>query len=343
MSDTDIDSSAYVEVRTFTSGHCDTVNVLSFSPDGTYLASGGDDCSLLVWNVLRERLIFRILFNGPVSCIVWHPIHADTLIVGCDDGKIVQMYDFTLVGVEQHDIRIGVRSEVHCLEYDARTRCLAIGIGNEVHVTREQDRNTYSGDIILPAPPDHGRPDDDENRLRAVSVHFINDGQQVVVLYLVHGIICYSVQNGEQLWAIASPEVSRIGSSALSSDGKALIAYSFDRGVHLYSLVSHNDNPIGTYKLEQAPRTKHRVQVAFVQKDRGIVCGTTTGSVCMWYRESREIFQKLHHAGSCSASLARIYIATGSVEQGQATKIKLWRAKMSEFLSAVSSFLPDTV
>nr|VWO95109.1 Kinesin motor protein [Ganoderma boninense] len=136
-------------------------------------------------------------------------------------------------------------------------------------------QDSYSGDIVFPAPSDHGSQADEENRLRAVSVHFINDGQQVVVSYLVHGIICYSVQNGDQLWAITPPEVSRIGSSALSSNGKFLIAYSFDSGVQLYSLTSHKNEPISTYKFEQAPRTNHRVQVAFVQKDRGVVCEDT--------------------------------------------------------------------
>ena len=41
--------------------------------------------------------------------------------------------------MDQHDIKIGVRSEVHCLDFEARTRCLAVGIGDEIHITREQE------------------------------------------------------------------------------------------------------------------------------------------------------------------------------------------------------------
>lgn len=42
---------------------------------------------------------------------------------------------------EQYEINLGARSTVHCLEYDAHTGRLAIGMGEEVHVTREKTQS----------------------------------------------------------------------------------------------------------------------------------------------------------------------------------------------------------
>ncbi len=97
MSDCDIDSSAYVEVHSLTWGHSDTVNALCFSPDGRYLASGGSDGNLLIWDVQAGQLLFRRLFNSPLTSLLWHPTAPDTVIIGCEDGEIAQVNGFTLV------------------------------------------------------------------------------------------------------------------------------------------------------------------------------------------------------------------------------------------------------
>ena len=94
MDDSRIDSSAYIEVHTLAPNHCNTVNTLSFSPDGTYLASGGDDLTLNIWNVMQGRLLYRILFEAAISCLVWHPLYPYTVIAACDDGRIFQLPDF---------------------------------------------------------------------------------------------------------------------------------------------------------------------------------------------------------------------------------------------------------
>ena len=90
-------ASAYVELHTLTGGHSDTINSLSFSPDGIYLASCADDQSLLVWNVEEGRLLYRVLFKSKVDRILWHPTSPATIIVGCDNGYIYQLAEFSPV------------------------------------------------------------------------------------------------------------------------------------------------------------------------------------------------------------------------------------------------------
>ncbi|OSD08119.1 WD40 repeat-like protein [Trametes coccinea BRFM310] len=333
----DIDSTAYVEACTLKSGHCDSINALTFSPDGTRLASGGDDCTVMLWDVNRGESLFRILLKSPVSCILWHPIHVNTLIVGCDDGRIFQLQGFTLENMEQHDVRIGVRSEVHCLAYNVDMRYLAIGIGEEVHVTRERHNpDEYGGDLMLPPPGPERESLASEERLRAVSVHFVSNGSQLISSYLSHGIVCYDVKSRKSLWVITPPAATpNIGSSALSSDGSRLAVYNVATGVDLYPLARRK-KPIARYPLEKPPISKHRVQVVYIQGDRGIVCGSTDGNVHVWNRASGDLFQILPHDGEChklvsSAERARYsYIATGTVEKGHSSIIKIWRAKTSE-------------
>ncbi len=97
MSTVQFTSSAYVQLRTLNNGHSDTVNSLCFSSDGVHLASGGDDQSVIIWNALKGQLLYRILFDNAVDCVLWHPKYAETLIVGLASGFLLQMHGFSLV------------------------------------------------------------------------------------------------------------------------------------------------------------------------------------------------------------------------------------------------------
>lgn len=155
MANPNFSTSAYIELHTLTKGHSDTINSLAYSRDGVYLASGGDDHLVIIWNAQKAQLLYRLVFESAVDCVIWHPVHPETVIVGLETGYLFQLHDFSLVRCEstyvaslldyllqlnyqRHDIHLGVRSAVHCMDYSAQSRCLAIGMGEEVHITREK-------------------------------------------------------------------------------------------------------------------------------------------------------------------------------------------------------------
>ncbi|KAI9060079.1 WD40 repeat-like protein [Trametes sanguinea] len=332
---------AYVELHSLSAGHSDTINCLAFSPDGVHLASGGDDYALIIWNALKGRLLYRLLFNASVGCVLWHPIHPETVIAGCDNGYLFQLHDFNLRTSQQHEIHLGVRSNIICLDYDVNHNYLAVGLGNEVHLTREVERNRYNGDKTLPPPSGSQEPSGDaDSRLRPVSVHFLNNGDSLIVSYLRHGIVCWSTNTDAELWRIALPaDTPEIGGSALSPDGRNLVVYNMVSGVARYAIgpKGSRSKPRQFYKLEKPARSKLRLHTSFLHDGRAIVCGTTTGQVCIWNVKTGEHFQLLTHAGDVVQAVATTqrrdtsFIATGSADKGQETYIKIWRAKISEY------------
>jgi WD40 repeat protein len=70
------------------SGHCDTVNSLSFSPDGLYLASGGDDGLVLIVDAITGEEVKRFMDTSIVTAVVWHPTFPKTVISGHCSGDI---------------------------------------------------------------------------------------------------------------------------------------------------------------------------------------------------------------------------------------------------------------
>ncbi|KAI9068142.1 WD40 repeat-like protein [Trametes sanguinea] len=335
MAPTPVATSAYVPAHQLTAGHSDTVYCLRFSPDGNFLASGGDDCALIIWSVSEGRMLFRILFRSPVSAILWHPMYAESLIVGCDDGRVLSLHEFSLSHSVQRDIQIGVRSEVHSMAYDSTTRYLALSLGNEVHLTREEARDEYTMTVKLPPPG----PDDEiagerqaEQRLRAMGVHFRAHGKELIVSYLAHGIFCYDTATHTPLWRIRpSGDTPNIGSSVISPMGNNLAVYNFVSGVDVYNVGAGEKSLLKSYKLSKPPQSLHKVQVAYAMNGQRLVCGTTTGDVCVWLVENAQFYQLLNH--SVRQTMSRdnlLYIATGSAGQGQGTYIMLWRGAASD-------------
>jgi COMPASS component SWD3 len=88
---------AYVHHRMLTEGHSDSVNCLSFSSCRQYLGTGGDDNCFIIWRLNDGSVLYRFVFNSPVSVVFWHPKLTDVVVVGCEDGTISQLANFGLV------------------------------------------------------------------------------------------------------------------------------------------------------------------------------------------------------------------------------------------------------
>jgi WD40 repeat protein len=52
-------------------GHHDRINAVAFSPDGSWLVSGGDDSTIRVWNVLTGRLAVARQFDAAVQSLAF--------------------------------------------------------------------------------------------------------------------------------------------------------------------------------------------------------------------------------------------------------------------------------
>ena len=64
-------------IHTFEDGHKDWVLVVSWSPNGLYLASGAMDGSVCIWNFEDKRIIGKP-FRGHtkwITSIAWEPLH----------------------------------------------------------------------------------------------------------------------------------------------------------------------------------------------------------------------------------------------------------------------------
>ncbi|KAH9911476.1 WD40-repeat-containing domain protein, partial [Epithele typhae] len=312
--------SPFIQVANLSEEHDKTINCLSFSDDGCLLASGGDDRKLVVWDPAQGKPKCRVIFETSIDTLLWHPIYSGSLIVGLGSGDLQQLSGFdSLCDYQQAEIRLGAKEAIHCMAYDTTTRCLAVGMGGRVYVTRECQRNVYAGVVSLPDPlsrsgdvregPTEARSS--AKKVIAMDVSFHNEGKNLIVSYVFHGIVCWDISGQRRVWKI-SPAVATptIAGASLFAPLRLLAVYNATSGIDVYHIAYHGKQaPRKTYALDERPQSKHHLPVLFINKGAQIFCGTTNGNVRVWDVASGNIFQDLHHdSTSLSCLLCNLYL-----------------------------------
>ncbi|XP_018302660.1 ribosome biogenesis protein BOP1 homolog [Mycetomoellerius zeteki] len=70
-------------------GHTDMVRSITVEPEGQFIASGGDDMLLKIWEVNTGRGLKTVPCGGVIRSVVWRPNQAMSLIVVAADKKVL--------------------------------------------------------------------------------------------------------------------------------------------------------------------------------------------------------------------------------------------------------------
>ncbi|KAI0759946.1 hypothetical protein BC629DRAFT_1295105 [Irpex lacteus] len=173
----------------------------------------------------------------------------------------------------------------------------------------------------LPLPePIHGFKDDIQPR----SVHFTPDGKAAIVSYLSHGIWCWNVETGENLWKIMPR--TPLGRTAASADRNVIVASNLYNGFDCYSTITRS--LVHTFRT----RITHNVPlpIEFIHDSAALLFGSSCGDVTLWELESHNWVDSLRHAGQSLVGRAytevgdRRYIATGVSEPIEQARVCIW-------------------
>ncbi|KAI6150136.1 hypothetical protein EDD17DRAFT_1492136 [Pisolithus thermaeus] len=129
-------------------GHTDTINCLAFSPHIDYLASGSDDCLLIIWHVTSGEVVCIICTPAPTLSILWDPHQHLTIIFGCNNGVAAVLSDFQDPNSTQ-TILLGVNAPVYCLNLDTLSGKLTMGVGPEIHIAKPIAHGTIYFPLLI--------------------------------------------------------------------------------------------------------------------------------------------------------------------------------------------------
>lgn len=126
---------------------------MAFSPSGQFLATGGDDCALVIWDITTQQQIFRVIMEGPVLCLCWELRSPRALFVGSGNkATFIENFEVNVCfarlasfltnsfqdGYDNaHEVKTGIHAPVYTMAFDVDSGFLGLAAGSEVQVLRE--------------------------------------------------------------------------------------------------------------------------------------------------------------------------------------------------------------
>ncbi|KAJ8454224.1 hypothetical protein ONZ51_g13155 [Trametes cubensis] len=316
--------------------HTDSINALTFSPDGLLLASGGDDGLLYVFTTKDARVVHKLRGNTPVTALQWNSQERDQLYAGFGDGRVVvmQVTEESVNGfdIPRGDTHIGPVEALTVYSYHQHTRlavCVASAveiwtlIGDLQQVVRFRLDTLLLPPFVLNRTIENGS----SNSILPRSVHVVDEGRTVIVSYLNHGIVCWELPGRRFLWHL-KPRTRRMSTMV---DSRLLVLSNLYDGFDVYDIESKQY--VRTYSVRNHDNLP--LPVVATADSLEVVAGTSSGDVCIFDINDVQATQHLDHDGVIIQALACCdvegtirLLATGSSERGRLTTVKIWQRNL---------------
>ncbi|EPS99370.1 hypothetical protein FOMPIDRAFT_1164056 [Fomitopsis schrenkii] len=297
---------AYEKKFDLTDIHEKRITGIAISPDGRYIATCSEDCSVTLWLVETGEATHRILARSAVLCATW-PTDPGTLICGTTDGTLltITMSSPYLVvsGFEAHSkpiehLVVNVSSRFVPRNTgsgvpSARRRLASAG-HDEIKVWLLQGEEWVPEQVVRLPPP---TSQSDKKPFVVTALQWVPHGDEaddeLLVAYLFHGIYCTRLEatGAQQVqWSI---HLSLCGPCSISPRG-SIVAANIVLGFEVY------EYPAGTRAWKPPPplsKVKALLPVQFVHDGDYLLFGCHDGKVRMHSSASGEHFFTLRHEG----------------------------------------------
>ncbi|VDB94371.1 unnamed protein product [Peniophora sp. CBMAI 1063] len=273
----------YSQSRVLQAGseHDSDIISIAFSPTGAYLASGDEDGNVIVWNVATGDKMAVFHDVGAVASLLWAPFNLRTLFIGRTRGFGSFIPDI-LVKDDDFEIKTGTFNVINSMDLDGATRVLALAVGPEVHLANASGSSgDYVTTRVLPRPHNHPHVHA-RVYVRPRTVHLQRGAGRLIVSYLVHGIVCWDVEQETPLWQIF-PDPCTIGYTAVSQDFRLVFVSLMGGKAELYHLKDTDRRPriSVTYQQDGLDHSTP-AHVAILLDGSAIACGSAEGVVRVW-------------------------------------------------------------